>query len=281
MKKRFVKQALVLSFTFLCLYAFSQDAVELKYKFVKGKTFVISSQISTDVTQLMGGQEMKVKNEFSSTSEMNIENVEPNGNATVLITFLNAQAHSLMMGVDTTMTFNDLNEQERIVLTPSGRQISQEKIGEMEKLAMLGSIDQLLKLQVLPNAMIKTGDKWQDQIIDSTKATAQSPIDRNTTSDMEYEFIGKENKDGIEYYKISYSGTLMIEGKGNQMGMEIFLEGSGQTEGFSYFDPMSSMVVYTEGNTEMNLTVAVSGQQNMNIPMVQSVKLITKIEEKH
>ena len=74
---------------------------------------------------------------------------------------------------------------------------------------------------------------------------------------------------------------MTIKGKGTQMGMEMFIEGTGKTQGFYYFDPKISLIVYSEDNTEMDMNVAVSGPQNMTIPMTQSMKTVTKFEEKN
>jgi len=282
MKKQLVKHALVVSLIFASVFAFSQDAALLKYNFVKGKTYVLSTKLNNDVTQTMGGQEVKMETGISFNSEMLIEGVDNSGSATTVVTLKNASIYTKIpaMGRDTTMNFNDLNEQRRVVYSSTGKQISVVSITPEKILKMLGSIDQFTNLQYLPEKSFYVGDKWNDIKVDSTKASQQSPVNMNISTDMEYTLAGKEVKDGIELLKISYSGVLSITGKGNMQGMELFVEGSGKTEGFSYFNTQTSMVVYNEANTEMDMSIAVSGQQNMTMPMSQSLKIITTIEEK-
>lgn len=277
MKNVVTKSLFVLALMTISFFANSQEAM-LKYSFVKGKTYAITTQLTNNITQSMGGQEMKQLSDMNSNSEMKIEDVDKDGNATSLFTLLNTSIHFSAMGRDTTMKFNDQNEQKRVVFSPLGHQISEIEITAAKK-SMMGSnkIDKILQL---PGKTIKFGEKWNDKLVDSTKASPQNPMSANVTTDMEYTLVGKESKDGIEYLKIAYTGALSINGKGNMQGMDLFMEGTGKTEGFTYFDPKTSMIVYTESNTEMDMSIAISGQQNMTMPMTQSMKTITKIEEK-
>jgi hypothetical protein len=279
MKKLLIKQALLISLILIGGFAYSQKSVDLKYKFNKGKSYVQNTQISQNVTQTMNGQEMKVLAEVNSISEYNIENVEKDGNATILVSAKDLSVHSSMGAMDTTMKFSDLKDKFRGVYSITGKSISSTKVDSSEAARMFSQLD-FGKLKVLPGKSIKPGEKWQDKIVDSKKSSDNNPFATETTSDMEYTLVGKEAKDGNEYFKISYTGTMTVNGKGNQMGMDMFIEGTGKTQGFMYFDAKKSMVVYSEDNTEMDMSVAVSGQQNMTIPMTQSIKTIITMEEK-
>lgn len=279
MKKLILKQALVLSLMVICGFAFSQESVMLKYNFVKGKTYVVSNQIVSDMTQSMGGQEVKMASEINSTSEINVEDVDMNGNATMLNTLIGVNVHSKMMGRDTTMQLN-LNEQRRIVLASTGKQISSVNVGDTKKFQMMGAESQIARIQVLPSNEIKIGDKWHNTSLDSTQISENSPVSTNSTAEIDYTFVGKESKDGVEYLRLNYSGTIAINGKGNMRGMDLFMEGTGKSEGFAYYNPQVSLIVYSEGTTEMDMSIAISGQQNMTMPMTQVMKNIMKIEEK-
>lgn len=278
MKKQFVRQTLIIALIAICGYAYSQDAVMLKYNFVKGKTYVQSSQITQNVTQTMGSQEMKILGELKSTNEYAVEGVENDGNATVLISVPEISIHSVAMGRDTTMKFKDLKDKSRVVYSITGKSLSTAKVDSSESAKIIDQMS-LGRIRTLPGKSVKVGEKWQDQTTENRKASG-SPFATDNTSDIEFTLVGKEAKDGKEYFKISFSGTLTITGKGTQMGMDMFIEGTGKTEGFYYFDPKISLVVYSEDNTELDMNVAVSGQQNMTIPMNQTIKNIVKFEEK-
>lgn len=58
------------------------------------------------------------------------------------------------------------------------------------------------------------------------------------------------------------------------------MEGTGKTQGFAYYDSKASIIVYSEMNTDMDMNLAIAGQENMTIPMSQSMKVITKFNEK-
>jgi hypothetical protein len=135
-------------------------------------------------------------------------------------------------------------------------------------------------LRFLPGKTVKTGEKWQDHSVNNKKAASGTPFEIEIISDTEYTLAGKETVDGKEMLKITFAGNLTMKGKGSQMGMEMFLEGTGKNEGFSYFDPLVSLVISTEENLEMEINVAVSGPQNMTIPMTQSIKTVITLEEK-
>ena len=276
MKKNLV--ALVLVFA-TCM-AYSQEQVLLKYAFVSGKTYVQQTELKQNITQSMGGREMKMQVDLSSDNEFVIEKVLKDGNATILVSLLNASVHSAGMGRDTTMKYNDLKDKSRMVFSTDGKTVSTTKIDSTDVAGMMGTLDQFAKLAYLPGKAVKIGEKWQDKTVENRNASGTNPFDAEVVSNTEYTLVGKEAKDGKEYYKIAFKGTVAINGKGNQMGMEMFLEGTGAVEGFNYFDPKTTMVVYAEGNTEMDMNISISGQQNMTIPMTQSMKTITKFEEK-
>ena len=276
MKKNLVVLALVLA---TCM-AYSQEQVLLKYAFVSGKTYVQQTELKQNITQSMGGREMKMQVDLSSDNEFVIEKVLKDGNATILVSLLNASVHSAGMGRDTTMKYNNLKDKSRMVFSTDGKTVSTTKIDSTDVAGMMGTLDQFAKLAYLPGKAVKIGEKWQDKTVENRNASGTNPFDAEVVSNTEYTLVGKEAKDGKEYYKIAFKGTVAINGKGNQMGMEMFLEGTGAVEGFNYFDPKTTMVVYAEGNTEMDMNISISGQQNMTIPMTQSMKTITKFEEK-
>ena len=265
----------------ISVVANSQDAM-LKYNFVKGKTYVLNTQLNNNIVQTMGGQEMKMESGINSTSEFLVENVDEKGNATILVSLKDASVASKIpaMGRDTTMKFNDLNEQTRVVITSAGKNISSASVSAGNVSMMLGSVEKFTKFIQLPEKSVKVGEKWSDKLVDSIKSSPQSPVNLVITTDFEFSFVGTEVVDGVELTKISFTGALQINGSGNQMGMDLFVEGNGKSEGVLYFNPKSSLVVKTDTNTEMDMNIAVSGQQNMTMPMNQSMKTITTLVEK-
>jgi hypothetical protein len=279
MKKEFFKLTLI----FLCIaisaFAFSQETIDLKYNFAKGKKYIQNTQITQNIVQTMGAQEIKILSEVKAKNELSVENVENDGTASVLVSASEISVRSSVMGRDTTMHYKDLKDKVRIKVANTGKSISSEKVDSSEVAAVVSQLN-LGKLTFLPGKAVKIGDTWKDKPVEHKNPTSGNPFTIDISSDIEYVFTGKETVDGKEYLKISFSGSMAVTGKGTQMGMEMFIEGSGKTEGFTYYDSNKIMVVSSEENTEMNMNIAVSGPQNMTIPMTQSIKNITTFEEK-
>jgi hypothetical protein len=279
MKKVFLKQTLIFLLIAIPGFAFSQGTVDLKYNFVKGKTYVQNTKMTRNVVQTMGAQEIKILSEVKAKNEFSVENVENDGTASVLVSANDISVRSSVMGKDTTLQYKDLKDKIRIKYANTGKSLSSEKVDSSDVSAVVNQLD-LGKLKFLPGNAVKIGDKWQDKPVDHKKPASGDPFTTDISSDIEYTLTGKENVDGKEYLKISFIGNMTINGKGTQMGMEMFIEGTGKNEGFSYYDPKTSMIVSSDENTEMNMNIAVSGPQNMTIPMTLSVKTVTSFEEK-
>jgi hypothetical protein len=279
MKKEILKQVLTIVLIALSGLAFSQESADLSYRLVKGKTYVQNITVTQNVTQTMGSQEMKILSGVKASVNYSVENVASGGNATVLASFSGLSVHTTMQGRDTTMNYPDLKDKLRIEFSNTGKVISSTKIDSSDVAGVPGQ-NELGKLKLLPGKSVKVGEKWQDKNVEKRNASKGSPFNMEITSDLEYTLVGKESRDGKEFYKVSYTADVSIEGKGNQMGMDMTIEGTGKAEGFHYFDPGSSLVVYSEENTEINMNVAIQGPQNMTIPMTQSVKSVTTFEEK-
>jgi hypothetical protein len=183
------------------------------------------------------------------------------------------------MGRDTTLLYEDLKDKVRIKFDNTGKSLSSEKVDSSDVSAIVNQLD-LGKLKFLPGKLVKIGDKWQDNPVEHKNPTSGNPFTIDISSEIEYTLSGKEMVNGKEFLKINYSGNMTINGKGTQMGMEMFIEGTGKNEGFSYYDSKTNMIVSSDENTEMNMNIAVSGPQNMTIPMTQSIKTVTTFEEK-
>jgi hypothetical protein len=279
MRKLILKNVMIIALIAICGFAYSQETM-LKYQFVKGKTYTHEVQLANNIIQSFGGQEMKMVMDISATGEFFVEDVNENGDITAIELIKDISMHSIMMGRDTTMSYKDINEKNRVVYSKDGKQVSKVTIDSASIADLAGTTNQIAKFIFLPEKNVKNGDKWQNAKTDKNDITEKNPIETTITSTEDFTFVGKETKDGQSFDKILIESTSVIEGKGTQMGMELFMEGNGKSQGFAYFDPKASIVVYTEINTEMDMTIAFAGQENMTIPMSQSMKVITKFNEK-
>ncbi len=257
---------------------FAQESVMLKYGFEKGKSYVQELALTQHVVQSMGGQEIKVDGEISSRNSYVVEEVGDSGNATVLMSVLEISVRQSAMGQDTTLNYKDLTESIRAVYSPEGKILTSASVDSSEAGRLLDQVDPG-KLVTLPGKVVQTGEKWTEQIKESKPASGATPLATEITGNTEYTLAGKELHEGRECFRISTAGDVAVTGKGTQMGMELFVEGSGKTKGFFYFDPANSLVVYQEVQVEMEMSVAVTGPQSMTIPMTQTTKTIYRFRE--
>jgi len=279
MRKQLIKNAMIFALVAICGYAYSQETV-LQYKFVKGQTYTQEMVLTNNMIQSFGGQEMKMIMDMSSLGEMFIEDINENGDITAIELLKDISIHSVMMGKDTTMTYTDINEKCRIVYSKEGNLISREIIDTASIASLTGATNQTARLIYLPGKSIKSGDKWQNTKTDKNEISEKNPIETVIVSNEDYTYLGKEALEGKEFEKISMESTSVIEGQGSQMGMELYMDGNGKSQGFAYFDTVNSMIVYSEIDTEMNMTIAFAGQENMTIPMIQSMKVVSKFRIK-
>lgn len=122
----------------------------------------------------------------------------------------------------------------------------------------------------LPDRNIKIGDSWE------VEEEVPVKLDKTTmtvSNKSKYVLVATEDVDGNQMLKISSTGTVAIEGEIEQHGMKLFLEGDGDTKGEFLFDVKKGAYHSGVGETEMDMTIAMTGPQNMTIPMTQFVKI--------
>ena len=281
MKRVFLTLTLLFVFVIATNASFGQESVMLKYNFKEGKSFKTTMNLTNEMVQSMMGQEMKATSTVGVVSEYKISKVDAKNNATALVTILDLAATTVAMGKEDVVKKSDFKKENICAeYDQTGKSISGKLIDTTEDFSKVGSFQGFVKLQILPAREVKVGEVWNEKQIDTVNNGPSNPMSFMTTAmETEYTLVGKEVREGKNVYKISYKSSMELAGKGKQMNMDLFLEGTGEVTGFFYFDPAASITVYSEGNTEMNSTITVSGQQNMSIPMTQKVKVVSTTVE--
>jgi hypothetical protein len=260
---------------FLCAGG-AQAQTALKYKFVKGDLFRYADTMLVQTTQEMMGQEMKVSQDISAVTRFLVEG-EASGGGTNLIASTDTMVLKIKNPrVDTTIApVEVLHKRNRITISPLG-EISAREVIDSVKLPMLlrgsGGLAsrELLRLPVFSEKPVKVGEKWTYVKADSTKQEGASSV-TNTT--MEYTLLGHETYAGRTCAKISFTGKVTVSSKSTMMGMDVFTEGGGTLTGVMYYDDQKGVFVGEEGKTDMEMTAAVTGQQNMTIPITSTTKM--------
>lgn len=275
------KKLLALPALFIALGLLAQEA-NLTMKPAAKSKYNVEVTSLVDITQNMGGMEMKVKANSVAKAIMEIEEVTPDGNFTLLSTWKELKAFSSAMGKDTTLNYDNLNIAIRTVYDKSGKIIKTELIDKSSSTDIgVAAIEQFgtsMKLPVLSAKQTQKGEKWEWSTNDTIK-TPQSPFAMAVEVTDEFYFAGTETKDGVEYYRINASGPTKVKGEGSQMGMEMSIEGTGTSESYSLHDKKTLFPVFIEGKIGQDMSIMVSGAQSMAIPMTQNTSTTTKFTE--
>ena len=275
------KKLLIVPALFIALGMFAQEA-NLTMKPVAKSKYNVEVNSIVDITQSMGGMEMKVNATSLAKAIMEIEEVAANGNFTVLSTWKELKASSSAMGQDTTMNYDNLNIVMKTVYDKSGKVIKNERIGKTdatdEGAAMVEQMATSLKLPILTAKSTANGAKWESVTNDTIK-TPQSPFAMVIDVTEEYSYAGTETKDGAEYYRINVTGPTKVTGEGSQMGMEMNIEGSGTSEGYSLHNKTTLFPAFVESKVGLDMNIMVSGPQSMAIPMTQNTTTTIKFME--
>ncbi|MFC1502221.1 hypothetical protein ACFL6A_02300 [bacterium] len=162
-----------------------------------------------------------------------------------------------------------------VTFSPLGKELDYSGIDSTMMISMGQAGNRSIKdlfrnpLQDLPDHPVKIGDSWMD--IDSL-TTPQGGLDITIKTENELTFEGFEEVEGIECAKITVKGNGTIDGSGQQMGMDVALEGDLEIGGTLYFAYKKGMFVKTITETFTEMTAALSGQMNMTIPITQESK---------
>lgn len=233
-----------------------------------GTSVLYRDAMRQDVTQEMMGQEMKTTTASNALSRMAVEAVRPDG-AIAIVTSID----SLTMAVksvrrDTTLLMTDImGKRSRVIISPIARVLAREVIDSLSVTGMgmrAAGPRELTRFHVLPEAPVSVGGQWTAEVTDTVEAMGGK---MTNTATVTYTLAAEEERAGRRCVKITYAGTVAVEGKGAMMGMEIFMEGQGTTSGTVWFDPAAGLVVGEASQIESDVTAALTGQQNMTIPV--------------
>lgn len=268
-----IKKLLFVPMLLIAIIATAQKA-NLTLQPTPGKKYAMTFTSSVDMTQNISGMDMKVKATSVGEATMEIEQVEANGNIVTLISWNKIEGSSSAMGQDTTLLFDNLNLQTRTIYDSRGKVVSSEQINTEKaaspELAMIQQMVSNMKLPILAGKEVSQGETWLSHTTDTVEA-AGSPFPMLTSTEETYTYAGVESKDNKEYQRINVVGPIEISGEGMQMGMNMSIEGSGMQEGYSLHDKNSLFPMFISIKVGFDMSIIISGGQNMAIPMTQNM----------
>ncbi len=260
---------------FAVIQVYSQEKVSLSYKMEQGNTYRYKSEYTINSATEMMGNEMKGTTEIRHLIRFEVDSLKANGNMYLIISKEEASVHSNMMGRDTTIEqSNDIGKKTGIEIAPNGDKVSTTLIDSTSPGTDLFFGNN--ELGYLPAGPVAIGETWNKTSVDTTDSEGQQII---TTTEATYVLAGREEKNGRLCYKITYRKASELTGKLNQMGMDMFLEGEGETAGTFWFDNARGILIADESTMDQDVTIAITGQSQMTIPSTQSVKTRTYLIE--
>lgn len=274
-----IKKLLFIPALFFAVATFGQS-VDLTFKPIPNKKYALEVNSTMNMVQNMSGMEMEIKVSSVGKAKMEIEKVESNGDFSVLFTWDEISANSSAMGQDTTIRFDNLNLKMRTTYNNKGKILENEVLTQASGVAgnMVSQLATGVKLQSLPGKKTDKGAKWTVQTNDTISAMG-SPFPIATTFEEGYTFVGKETKEGKEYYRINSSGPMEISAEIAQMGMNMTMEGSGMSDAYSLHDKTTLFPVYVETKVGIDMSMVITGGQNMAIPITQNTVATVKFIE--
>ena len=274
LKKTFVP------FLLLVIFSFTVNSQEYKpkIKVSKGENYNYSSEILMEMNISAGGQDIKMNSSTNYTSKNKIDNINSDGTIEIINTTSDIKIKTQAMGKDSTITM-DGNA------GPTYKQ-KFDKLGNFISKTIIDSSQMNLNLEnnsgnmavfcEFPDKNLKPGDKWTKDRLDTIEVK-QIGGAMDVKAQSEYTMGQKEKIDGMDLIKVTYTSTLTIGGKGEMMGMNIFMEGTGAGNGELYFNPATGVINMSKGNVEMDINMVLTGAQNMNMPMNQKITLNQKL----
>ena len=261
------------AFVLLCSFSASgQEKFNLAYKLDKGQDYRYRMENTYESVQEVMGNEMKMNGEVRMVTLYQVEETDKDGIMTCIIRQEESEVHSKGMGMDTTYKITDaIGKGFRVTISREGDVLKEEALdtskvkGRALSLKLLGHVT----FRKLPENPVGPGEKWTRNKVDTTSVGEDGQT--ITTSATDYQFEGLEVKNGHNCAKISFKGTYESTGKMKQMGMDMYTEGSGETSGTFWVDLDKGIFITEESKTTQDMTMAITGQQQMTIPSTQTI----------
>jgi len=276
------KLLLAILFSVIVLPLCAQEPFDLVFRYQPGTIYKYRSVDTFTSQQEDNGQEIKIDGGNYSLFKMEVIAVAPDSSMTFISSYdeMKIVVKSPMM--DTTIYQEDMiGKRMKVVLTKHGKELSKKMLDSIDNsrtksLMTMTSIQNVSFFQ-LPGRSVATGEKWMAEINDSSDFGVGYTIQ---TGAVEYTIAGVEPKNGRTCLKIDFISKSEHVGKMKQMGMDVFIEGTGDTTGTIWFDAIAGILVQRESTAIKDMTFAITGPMTMSIPMVEYIKSTYSLVEK-
>ncbi|MBN2485451.1 MAG: hypothetical protein JXB34_05730 [Bacteroidales bacterium] len=257
------------------------QTVKPAIKVEKGQKFEYGASVEITSTQSMGGQDYSTVVYGTSFSDAVVENILESGEPVITSSNRDISIKTSIMGIDTVISMpGQVGPSMQATYNLNGGIIVKETIENSQASPAMQGFDNSGANSALfvefPESGVTIGQTWKIEKTDTVSGNMNGEM--QVVSKTSYTLKGTEIIDGTECYKVSFTGEIEITGNGNMQGMDIFIEGTGVNEGTTFVKVDNGVIYKTNTDTEMNLTLALTGAQSMTMPMQQRMKIEQKLK---
>lgn len=255
------------------------DAVALRYRFEKGKTYRYMVE-----TQVQGIQKIMNHEEGVTVNRTDVVRMEiRDANDSLLKASVSYEG---IFGEMQTRQQRSMINGEGIIgkkvewtFTSRGKTVAIAKVDTFKESPVIGDpvINFRGMILPLPDQLLQVGDTWMWTEPDTFQAMGGKII---VAPEIECKVAGYEDKANYRCLKITYSGKVSIEGNGALQGAEYSMTGESKSEGTVYFVPQEGIVVAQESTQEQETRTDLFGPRSMTIIGMQTVKASVQLLKK-
>ena len=256
----------------------SADVYKLAFSMKKGQRLKYKMKTSTEQSMEMMGREMSSSVQGVTVMHLEVEDVTKTGDITFVyaIDSMQTQVKNAMMGMDSTFInpAGLIGKRTRYTMNAAGKKLNSVIIDSVKLSGVMAQVSggrqNSFNLIELSGKEMKAGESWTTNKVDTMNQAGGKMMVTTATT---YTVGNEVDTLGYNCVRLMTKGKASIKGEGAQMGAKLFFEGEGPTSGIVYFAPKAGLLVAMTSDSDLEMTIAVTGPQNMTIPQTTTTKI--------
>ena len=256
----------------------SADVYKLAFSMKKGQRLKYKMKTSTEQSMEMMGREMSSSVQGVTVMHLEVEDVTKTGDITFVyaIDSMQTQVKNAMMGMDSTFInpAGLIGKRTRYTMNAAGKKLNSVIIDSVKLSGVMAQVSggrqNSFNLIELSGKEMKAGESWTTNKVDTMNQAGGKMMVTTATT---YTVGNEVDTLGYKCVRLMTKGKASIKGEGAQMGAKLFFEGEGPTSGVVYFAPKAGLLVAMTSDSDLEMTIAVTGPQNMTIPQTTATKI--------
>ena len=256
----------------------SADVYKLAFSMKKGQRLKYKMKTSTEQSMEMMGREMSSSVQGVTVMHLEVEDVTKTGDITFVyaIDSMQTQVKNAMMGMDSTFInpAGLIGKRTRYTMNAAGKKLNSVIIDSVKLSGVMAQVSggrqNSFNLIELSGKEMKAGESWTTNKVDTMNQAGGKMMVTTATT---YTVGNEVDTLGYNCVRLMTKGKASIKGEGAQMGAKLFFEGEGPTSGIVYFAPKAGLLVAMTSDSDLEMTIAVTGPQNMTIPQTTATKI--------